>query len=190
MSPSVCVSLSDSDISERKRESEGKGELRDRFARFWEVYPRHEAKKKAWNIFQEIAPSEDVVSAMIRWIGLARRSDQWQNKTKIPYAATVLDERRWEDDPPPPAHIFEKGRSPDLYVGLSESTVSTRPRCEACEDTGRIITATHPHDRTEFKGPWSLAVSQMASGWDNYREERCSCAAGSSHQKADKIEAT
>ncbi len=82
-------------------EREEKEKLAGLFARFWEVYPRHEAKQNAWKEFQKLNPDDELVSVMIPWIGLARESEQWQKEDKIPFASTWLHQKRWQDDPPP-----------------------------------------------------------------------------------------
>lgn len=75
--------------------------LKGLFVRFWEAYPRHEAKQNAWKSFLKLQPGEELLGVMISWLGAACKSEQWQDKTKIPHPATWLNQRRWEDDPPP-----------------------------------------------------------------------------------------
>lgn len=91
-----------SDSFKKKRESEGKEKLSDRFDSFWSAYPRKEAKQNAWKSFQRLNPDDELMSVMIPWIGRACESEQWQDKSKIPHPATWLNQRRWEGDPPPP----------------------------------------------------------------------------------------
>jgi hypothetical protein len=38
---------------------------------------------------------------MLKWLDRGKRSEQWQDRTKIPHPATWLNQRRWEADPPP-----------------------------------------------------------------------------------------
>ena len=101
-SPSDSISSSLSDFVREKKESEEKEGLA-LFERFWAAYPRHEARQNGLKAFQKLNPDEELVSVMIPWIGRARESEQWQNKDKIPHASTWLNQRRWEDDPPPKA---------------------------------------------------------------------------------------
>ncbi len=98
--PSGSDSLSVS-VSKREKGSGEKGELEARFERFWTAYPRREATQNAWKAFQRLNPDDELLSVMIPWIGRACKSEQWQDKSKIPHPATWLNQRRWEGDPPP-----------------------------------------------------------------------------------------
>ncbi|MDM7995193.1 MAG: hypothetical protein QUT30_05835 [Acidobacteriota bacterium] len=97
----IYISNSFSNSFEKKKESEEKEKLVERFDVFWAAYPRKEAKQNAWKEFQRLNPDEELMSVMIPWIGLACDSEQWQDKSKIPHPATWLHQRRWEGDPPP-----------------------------------------------------------------------------------------
>jgi len=102
--PQVCNCLFDSNSdcnSEKKKEPEGKEKPEEMFALFWDAYPRKEAKQNAWKAFKKVLPDAQLMSAMIAWLKLACESEQWQDKSKIPHPATWLNQRRWEDDPPP-----------------------------------------------------------------------------------------
>ena len=96
--------------------------VESRFEDFWETYPRHEAKHAALKKFKQLNPDEELVREMIRWIGLARQSLQWQDKQYIPLPATWLNQRRWEGDPPPLASEIPPVRAPaqrlDPYAEL------------------------------------------------------------------------
>jgi hypothetical protein len=93
-----------------KKGSGGEEEIQERFKRFWDIYPRREAKQNAWKSFQKLNPDDELLSVMILWIGRACESEQWQDKSKIPHAATLLNQRRWEDDPPPPPQNSNGGK--------------------------------------------------------------------------------
>jgi uncharacterized protein YdaU (DUF1376 family) len=71
------------------------------FALFWQYYPRHEAKKHAFKTFLRLKATRELVESWIPWLTEAAQSVQWQDKNTIPHAATWLNQRRWEDDPPP-----------------------------------------------------------------------------------------
>jgi hypothetical protein len=67
------------------------------FEKFWEMYPRKEAKKKALEIWRKIKPSE--YPAIMAALPLHNRKTGWlENGGKyIPFPTTWLNQRRWED---------------------------------------------------------------------------------------------
>jgi len=76
------------------RETEGKGD--DRFLKFWSAYPKKKAKDQAEKAFTKVSePVEKLLDA----IGLAKNSADWRKEGGkfIPYPATWLNGRRWED---------------------------------------------------------------------------------------------
>lgn len=75
--------------------------LQDRFMTFWAAYPRRESKVGAWKAFQKINPDDKTMTLILEWLPKAIASDQWQDRSLIPYPQKFLNERRWEDDPPP-----------------------------------------------------------------------------------------
>jgi hypothetical protein len=75
-------------------------EQQARFAEFWAVYPRHAAKLRAEEAWATLAP-DDVLTARIRAAVAARaESHEWREPRFIPYPATWLNGRRWEDELP------------------------------------------------------------------------------------------
>ena len=73
-----------------------------RFDRFWDAYPRKESKPAARKAFDKIRPDGELLSKMIDSIERWKRSQQWQENGGqfIPYPASWLNQRKWEDDPP------------------------------------------------------------------------------------------
>jgi hypothetical protein len=91
-------------------------ELRDLFAMLWSWWPRKEAKQEAWLEFQKLQPTRETVMLWKPWIDSAKRSEQWQDKSKIPHLRKQLFRRRFEDDPPPPTHPGKLSTSrPDIH---------------------------------------------------------------------------
>ncbi len=91
--------------------------LQRRFARFWKAYPRKTGKGAAEKSFAKYKPDDDLTETMIRAVEAAKRSPQWQkdNGQYIPYPATWLNQKRWEDEeplpfaePPEPAYIRDE----------------------------------------------------------------------------------
>lgn len=75
----------------------------DRFARFWEAYPRKVGKGAAEKAFSKLHPTEELLTAMLRAIQAQKQSSQWQRDggQYIPHPATWLNQLRWEDEPEP-----------------------------------------------------------------------------------------
>lgn len=103
-------------ISESKSESEyenpnrnpssgGRKEsaLDELFDLFWNVYPRKESKPNARKAFDKIKPDRELVETMIQSVQRWKMSQQWQDSQFIPYPASWLNQRRWEDEIPGPA---------------------------------------------------------------------------------------
>jgi hypothetical protein len=69
------------------------------FDKFWTAYPRKDAKVQAEKAFLKIAPTEEVLAAMLAGLGRAVSSEQWRKDEGkfIPYASTWINQRRWED---------------------------------------------------------------------------------------------
>lgn len=82
--------------------------LQDRFISFWAAYPRRESRVIAWKAFQKLKPDDKTMTLILDWLPKAIASDQWQDRSLIPYPQKFLNERRWEGDPPPTAKQPER----------------------------------------------------------------------------------
>ena len=73
------------------------------FERFWTAYPKKRNKVAARKAWDKLQPDQATLMAMS--VGLARqkRSEDWTREGGrfIPYPATWLNGRRWEDEPGP-----------------------------------------------------------------------------------------
>lgn len=92
-----------------KEKEKNKEEQRARekaFDSFWAAYPRKEAKSVAKAAFLKIGPDADLLEKMLSAVEAWKKSDQWTRDggQYIPHPATWLNQRRWEDEPPKPAH--------------------------------------------------------------------------------------
>lgn len=72
------------------------------FEDFWFIYPKKKAKesaKKAWN---KLKPSDALVSNIIADVQAKMASKDWKSNggQYIPYPATYLNGKRWEDEAP------------------------------------------------------------------------------------------
>lgn len=68
---------------------------------FWAAYPRKVAKPAALRAFIALSPSDLVLVRMLGALTQQKESDQWSKDggKYIPYPATWINQRRWEDDP-------------------------------------------------------------------------------------------
>ena len=81
---------------------QGKTDCSDLFNQFWTAYPKHIAKQSAVKAFEKLKPDEKLLEAMLKAIARQKESKQWEKDggAFIPYPATWLNQRRWEDELP------------------------------------------------------------------------------------------
>ncbi len=94
-------------------------ELSADFARFWAVFPRRVHKVDALKAWAQLQPSQELVDRMVDALEWQRQQPSWTKEagTYVPYPASWLRGRRWEDEP------FE-----DPCVPLSRLTPFERAR--------------------------------------------------------------
>ncbi len=70
------------------------------FDQFWQVYPNKKSKNEAIKAFAKINPDEQLLALIVAKIEQAKTSEQWRDQAGryIPYPATWLNQRRWEDE--------------------------------------------------------------------------------------------
>jgi len=75
---------------------------KDGFADFWKAYPNKKAKPKAEAAWRKLKPSAQTIAELMAGLERSKVSEQWQRDGGqfIPYPATWLNGRRWEDQPP------------------------------------------------------------------------------------------
>jgi len=71
----------------------------DGFEKFWKAYPRKTGKGKAFESWNKIKPSQEVQAQILQAIAEHCKTEQWkkENGQYIPFPATWLNQRRWED---------------------------------------------------------------------------------------------
>lgn len=69
----------------------------ERFAGFWDFYPRHEKALAAVNAWDKLKPSDELIDTIARALEKLKATDEWQRGIGIPYAATFLNGERWRD---------------------------------------------------------------------------------------------
>jgi Mn-dependent DtxR family transcriptional regulator len=69
------------------------------FEQFWTAYPKKVSKAQAHKAFTKLNPDEVLLDTMLTALSRQRNSDQWikNDGQYIPYPATWLGGRRWED---------------------------------------------------------------------------------------------
>lgn len=74
--------------------------LLDRFDHFWKTYPRHCAKEDARRAWLKLRPSADLLVQIIEAVTKRRTEGDWAGKDldKLPYPATYLNGKRWNDE--------------------------------------------------------------------------------------------
>lgn len=82
---------------------QGAGEA---FERFWQAYPRKVGRGAAEKSWGKLRPDADLAERILAAVERDKGTGQWTRDRGqfIPYPATWLNQRRWEDDPgsPPP----------------------------------------------------------------------------------------
>ncbi len=67
---------------------------------FWNAYPKKEIKSRRRESIQKLKPDERLLDIMLSTLEEQKRSTDWQRDKGqfIPYPATWLNGRRWEDE--------------------------------------------------------------------------------------------
>ena len=71
-----------------------------KFDTFWKAYPKKKSKGQAEKAFRKIKPDEQLLAIMLATIERAKKSADWLKESGkyIPYPATWLNARGWEDE--------------------------------------------------------------------------------------------
>lgn len=70
------------------------------FDEFWTAYPKKRAKEDARKAWAKLKPDEALGKQIIQAVDKAKKTKDWQkeNGKYIPYPATYLNGKRWEDE--------------------------------------------------------------------------------------------
>lgn len=115
------------------------------FARFWEVYPRREAKRTAEAAFAKAlkrVQGADPVGVILAGVERAGRSRQWREGF-VPHATTWLNRDGWEDE-------TEARPPPDIPA-------------EPVTDAERQRRLRHFRDTGEWRGAWGARPEDIAA---------------------------
>ncbi|MCM1276021.1 MAG: hypothetical protein NC299_11780 [Lachnospiraceae bacterium] len=74
-------------------------DLKSSFDRFWAAYPKKTSKQNALKAWQRLQPDEDLTNLILSSLERHKKTEQWtkDNGQFIPYPASWLNGRRWED---------------------------------------------------------------------------------------------
>lgn len=118
-------SLAESSVMGANRGPQAKEGLPAAFERFWSAYPKKRNKGDAWKAWKSLKPDGALVCAILAAVERARESVQWRKDEGqfIPYPATWLRARGWEDEEhvdivPLPHTRGEKGRIASSVAAL------------------------------------------------------------------------
>ncbi len=100
------------------------------FGRFWDAYPRRVNKQKAREAFTKLNPTPELLATILEAIAWQRQTHDWKKNGGefIPYPASWLNGKRWEDEPSVAA------RSPadlgyDVLPGEAKPVTIAPPMC-------------------------------------------------------------
>jgi len=68
------------------------------FLKFWGEYPKKQGKGAAFKSYQKIKDPKPTLTGILKSVAEHKKIKQWQDKDFIPYPATWLNQRRWEDE--------------------------------------------------------------------------------------------
>lgn len=76
-------------------------DIDERFTQFWQAYPRKTAKLDALKAWRKLEPDAYLLDEILAAVERDKQSEQWKqdNGQFIPYPATWINQRRWEDEP-------------------------------------------------------------------------------------------
>ncbi len=83
-----------------KAKVEERSNKKEDFDTFWEAYPRKKNKGQAEKAFMKVNPDEELLAVILAKIEQATKSRDWQKEDGeyIPYPATWLNAKGWEDE--------------------------------------------------------------------------------------------
>ena len=76
-------------------------EFKNDFEAFWKLYPKKKSKGDAEKAWGQMVTSKEIVEAILKKIPLLKNTEDWQkeNGRFIPYPASWLRAKGWEDEP-------------------------------------------------------------------------------------------
>ena len=127
--------------------------IEQRFERFYKIYPKKKSKGKALNWFKSHKPGSSLVDTMIESIKRQKQTINWQkeNGRYIPYPATWLNAKGWENE-----------IKPQEIADLSENSVSSLLAIELYETLKRKE-FTLTTDTQKLIKSWAIDIEEYLS---------------------------
>lgn len=106
--------------------------LEESFKRFWEAYPRHEARKDAFKAWGQLKPDAPLVERILENL----KTRKWPERIRhIPLPASYLRGYRWTDEPGvdrpvTPANRWQPAKPSQLIKGGMGIWCEHDPICE------------------------------------------------------------
>lgn len=94
---SVNSNQHNNQLSNTKENTKRKSDDDELFAEFWKAYPKKVGKETARRAFSRLKAKEKNVDMLIQAINIQKQSRQWRDPQYIPYPATWLNGKRWQD---------------------------------------------------------------------------------------------
>lgn len=87
-------------MSESENESSETSVWQKNFDEFWEYYPRKDKKIEARKAFKALNPDEELMSVIIKDIGVKKNSKRWKKEKGdfIPLPTNYIEGERWADE--------------------------------------------------------------------------------------------
>lgn len=85
---------------EKKERKVNKNNNDERFAEFWELYPKKQARQTAEKSFNKINPDEELFAIICNAVVQQSKTSAWikENGQYVPMASTWLNGKRWKDE--------------------------------------------------------------------------------------------
>lgn len=95
----LITNLTEPNLTEPNRREQNCASAYDYFSDFWKEYPRKEAKADAVKAFAKLKMNDELMDTLMAGLFRATESEAWlkDGGKFIPYPATWLNGRRWED---------------------------------------------------------------------------------------------
>lgn len=103
------------------------------FNEFWNIYPKKVNKERARRAFVRIKPNAQLFEQIMCALEIHKRCAQWQDTQYIPYPATWLNGKRWEDEIPDEKNEYTQ--IAELYNSICEDF----PKVEYLTDERKLI---------------------------------------------------